>query len=177
MSPVIVLVIFYSRCGETEKLALAAAVGAVQARANIRLRRLPDLVEASAAEESAECAENFRRMRKEYVPPTERDVAAADAVIFVAPARFEKSPAEWTAFLDLLGKMGSEGKLEGKTAAALAGSGRTRAALTATVLQCGFIVAPPVNSEAGADEVAGATLQGRNTAGIARTMKQGGQPG
>ena len=36
------LVIFSSLCGNTERLALAAAVGAVQARANIRMRRLPD---------------------------------------------------------------------------------------------------------------------------------------
>jgi len=177
MSPVIVLVIFNSRCGETEKLALAAAVGAVQARANIRLRRLPDLVETVAPEESAECTENFRRMRKEYVPPTERDVAAADAVIFVAPGRFEKSPVEWTAFLDLLGKMGSEGKVEGKIGAAIAGSGGARAALTTTILQCGFIVAPPVNSAAAADDVAAATLQGRKTAGVARAIKPGGQTG
>ena len=35
-----VLVVFCSRTGRTEKLALAAAVGAVQARANIRLRWL-----------------------------------------------------------------------------------------------------------------------------------------
>ena len=42
MSPINVLVIFSCRSGSTEKLALAAAVGAVQARANIRLRLLPD---------------------------------------------------------------------------------------------------------------------------------------
>ena len=42
MSPVNVLVIFYSRSGATETLALAAAVGAVQARGSIRLRRLSD---------------------------------------------------------------------------------------------------------------------------------------
>jgi hypothetical protein len=35
-----VLVTFWSRTGVTEKLALAAALGAVQAKANIRLRWL-----------------------------------------------------------------------------------------------------------------------------------------
>jgi hypothetical protein len=76
MSPVNVLVIFCSRHGSTEKLALAAAVGAVQARANIRLRRL-----AEPGEESAEIGEALARMRKEYVPPTQVDVLWADAVI------------------------------------------------------------------------------------------------
>src|SRR5262245_32751646 len=112
-SPPIVFVIFYSRCGTTEKLALAAAVGAVQSRANIRLRRLPDVVATVSPEESEECKENFIRMRKEYVPPSEQDIVNADAVIFVAPPGFKTSAAEWTAFLDLLGGMGSEGKLEG----------------------------------------------------------------
>src|ERR1041385_671336 len=68
-----VLVIFSCCTGETEKLALAAAVGAVQVRANIRLRRLPD--------QSAENGEDLDRMRREYVAPTAADTAWADAVI------------------------------------------------------------------------------------------------
>jgi hypothetical protein len=68
-----VLVIFSSCTGATEKLALAAAVGAVQARANIRLRRLPD--------QSSEDGEDLIRMRREYVPPKAADAAWADAVI------------------------------------------------------------------------------------------------
>ena len=71
-----VLVIFYSCRGATEKLALAAAVGAVQARANIRLRRLTD-----DGGQSAECEEALARMRREYVPPAQADVVWADAVI------------------------------------------------------------------------------------------------
>ena len=68
-----VLVIFSSCDGATEKLALAAAVGAVQARASIRLRRLPD--------QSPGNGEELMRMRREYVPPTASDTAWADAVI------------------------------------------------------------------------------------------------
>ena len=68
-----VLVIFSSSSGRTEKLALAAAVGAVQARANIRLRRLPD--------DSAESGADLARMRREYVPPTQADTLWADAII------------------------------------------------------------------------------------------------
>jgi hypothetical protein len=68
-----VLVIFDSCSGATETLALAAAVGAVQARANIRMRRLPD--------HSSESNETLGRMRREYVPPTAADTHWADAVI------------------------------------------------------------------------------------------------
>ncbi len=73
MPGVNVLVIFASCSGATEKLALAAAVGAVQARANIRLRRLPD--------DCAALTEDVVRMRKEYVTPTSADARWADAVI------------------------------------------------------------------------------------------------
>ena len=68
-----VLVIFESCSGATERLALAAAVGAVHARANIRMRRMPD--------NSPESSETLSRMRREYVAPAPADTAWADAVI------------------------------------------------------------------------------------------------
>jgi hypothetical protein len=91
-----VLVIFSSRAGETEKLALAAAVGAVQARANIRMRRLPD-----SGEDIPECREALARMRREYVPPTKTDVLWADAVIIAdhgTVAGVVANPADATAY-------------------------------------------------------------------------------
>jgi multimeric flavodoxin WrbA len=91
-----VLVIFSSLCGNTEKLALAAAVGAVQARASIRLRRLPD-----TGEEITECRETLARMRKEYVPPAPADVLWADAVLVGmngSIAGMAKDPAGATAY-------------------------------------------------------------------------------
>ena len=72
MSPTEVLITFYCRTGDTELLALAAAVGAVQARANIRLRRLPDSIPVTPDSNNA-----LTRMCKEYVPPTEADVLRA----------------------------------------------------------------------------------------------------
>jgi NAD(P)H dehydrogenase (quinone) len=110
MSQPIVLVIFYSRNGSTEKLALAAAVGAVQSRALIRLRRLDDV------DATSECTETLTRLRKEYIAPRETDVLAADGLIFVAPAGFNVSSPEWTHFISLLRKLSSDGKLAGKAA-------------------------------------------------------------
>jgi multimeric flavodoxin WrbA len=88
-----VLVIFHSCSGETEKLALAAAVGAVQARANIRMRRLPD--------NSPESNETLSRMRREYVAPTTADTLWADAVIIGMNGKVcgvIANPADATAF-------------------------------------------------------------------------------
>jgi hypothetical protein len=88
-----VLVIFDSCSGATETLALAAAVGAVQARANIRMRRLPD--------KSTDSNETLTRMRREYVPPTPADVLWADAVIIGMNRKVcgtIDNPADATAF-------------------------------------------------------------------------------
>jgi len=88
-----VLVIFDSCSGATETLALAAAVGAVQARANIRMRRLPD--------NSPESNETLARMRREYVPPTAADALWADAVIVGMNRKIcgtIDNPADSTAF-------------------------------------------------------------------------------
>jgi NAD(P)H dehydrogenase (quinone) len=75
-APVNVLVIFCSHTESTEQLALAVAVGAVQARANIRIRRLP-----AHNEESVPGTEPLTRMQREYVPPASADALWADAVI------------------------------------------------------------------------------------------------
>ena len=81
MQDVNVVVVFYSRLGSTERLALAAAVGAVQARANIRLRRLPDATDDAVINSFPEWRANRDRMRKEYVAPRDADAEWADAIL------------------------------------------------------------------------------------------------
>jgi hypothetical protein len=76
MNPVNVLVIFSSSSGQTERLALAAAVGVVQERARIRIRCLSE-----SAEQGSTLSPTLVRMRREYVSPTAADAAWADAVI------------------------------------------------------------------------------------------------
>ena len=110
MAQPVVLVTFSCRDGETEKQALAAAVGAVQARALIRLRRLPDT-------DSEAVTETERRMRKEYVAPTEKDILGADALILAASP--ETPHARWEEFLNLLRKLRNDQQLGEKVAAEL----------------------------------------------------------
>ncbi len=81
MPEVNVMVVFYSRYGKTEQLALAAGVGAVQAHANIRLRRLKDLAEPEAIARDARWTENLERMNRDYIAPREIDVEWADVVL------------------------------------------------------------------------------------------------
>ena len=93
------LVVFYSRHGETERLALAAGVGAVQARANIRLRRLKDLADAATIANDPLWTENLQRMLPDYIAPREIDADWADVIL---TASCPASPSEMDQYLTSL---------------------------------------------------------------------------
>ena len=85
MAELNVLVVFYSRYGEAEKLALAAGVGAIQMKANIRLRRLADLTDAATIGADARWKANLDRMNMDYVAPRPADPEWADLIVLAAP--------------------------------------------------------------------------------------------
>ena len=148
------LVIFYSRYGATEKLALAAGVGAIQARANIRLRRLADLAGAETIQSDAAWSENLKRMDKEYISPREIDLEWADILILAAP---RDSMAEMDQFLD-----STRDSIKGKIAAVLGEFGDA-------CVRSGLTVVPHAG---GVGESDGATAYGRRAAESARSAKQ-----
>ena len=117
--PITVVVVFYSRGGATENLAHAAAVGAVQARALIRLRRVGDTDRASVLARFPGSKDSLRRMHNEYVEPKETDVLAADVLILGSPPDVGVSAPEWQPFLDMLKRLQSEQKLPNKVAVAI----------------------------------------------------------
>ncbi len=139
---------------------LAAAVGATQARGLIRLRRVPDVDVRQAFEEFPDCRETLRRMHREYVAPTEKDLLSADAVIVAAPAGFNPTSPEWTSFMELVLRLKSEGKLYGKIGAVVeAGDESARAAFSSHLVDLGFIPAPSLPD---------ATALGRSVVSMAR---------
>ena len=149
MAQPIVLVTFSCESGETEKQALSAAVGAVQARAMIRLRRIPD-------SDAHRRSETLLRMRKEYVSPGEADVLGADALILAAGAETTETSQPWQTFLSLLRRLGSEGKLEGKVGAAIGG-------LSPALAGLGFVTVTQLSSDP--------LALGRSVAEMARSLK------
>jgi hypothetical protein len=149
MSQPIVLVTFSCQSGETEKLALGAAVGAVQARALIRLRRIPD---ADPTSQNAEAV----RMRKEYVAPAEADVVGADALILAAGAETNVHSAPWQDFLNLLQRLSGEDKLGGKVGASIGG-------LSPALAGLGFLTVTQLSSDP--------LALGRSVAEMARSLK------
>lgn len=113
-----ILIPFYSRNGVTEKLAGAIAEGARAAGAEVRLRRVADIVPPEVMSKAPGWRENSERMTKEYGIPSEADAEWADGIIFGTPTRFGNSSAELKAFIDSLGGLWFQGKLNGKAGSA-----------------------------------------------------------
>ena len=113
-----VLIVFYSRNGSTEALAKSVAEGAGSAGAEVRLRRVREFVGPDIMAKAPGWAENAARMNAEYEAPTEADAEWADAILFGSPTRFGNVSAELKSYVDGLGGLWFQGKLNGKVGAA-----------------------------------------------------------
>jgi len=167
MQDVNVVVVFFSRTGSTERLALAAAVGAVQGRANIRLRRLPDPAGEVVDDTVPGWAENRERMNREYIAPREIDATWAEAIIVGMPAEAETLSAEFEQYFDSLGALREQGKFEGKIGASFT-QGAGAAPLYAAMSRAGLITLPIV---ADSDLLAAARSLGRRVADTVRARR------
>jgi NAD(P)H dehydrogenase (quinone) len=113
-----ILVAFYSRNGSTEALARAVAEGAEAQGAETRLRRAREFVGPEIMAQAPGWAENAARMNAAYEAPTADDAEWADAIVFGTPTRFGNASAELKAFIDSLGGLWFQGKLNGKVGSA-----------------------------------------------------------
>lgn len=200
-----VLIAFYSRGGVTEKLALGVADGAKAAGADVRLRRVPDIVSEEIKAKVSGWAEHEKRMAAAYGPPTLADAEWADAIIFGSPTRFGNVSAELKAFIDSLGSLWFKGALNGKAGGVFGSSATIHGGNESTLLSLyhplahlGFIIVPtgyaePTLFKAGSpygatsvsyskdvppteDDLAVARFQGKRTAEVAAALKQIRQP-
>ena len=144
-----ILVAFYSRDGSVEALAKAVSEGAREAGAEVRLRRVPDLVSTDVMAKVPGWEERSKRMLAEYGAPTHADVEWADGIIFGTPTRFGNTSAELKAFIDSLGGLWFQGKLNGKAAGAFTstagphgGNETTVVSLFIPMAHLGFIIVP-----------------------------------
>ncbi len=200
MSSANVLVAFYSRSGSTEKMAKAVAEGAKAEGAEVRLRRARDIVGRDVMAQAPGWAENSARMDAEYPAPTAEDAEWADAVIFGTPTRFGNASAELKAYIDSLGGLWFQGKLNGKVGSAFTSTSTPHGGNESTVISLylpmahlGFIIVPtgyadPSMFKAGtpygashvsgqnsspptSDEVDVARFQGRRVTQVAGALK------
>ena len=162
-----ILVTFWSRTGKTEKLALGAALGAVQAKAKIRLRWLREGVEDAELDSIPEWRVNRERMGKEYIEPREDDFAWADGMVIAIPASLSPAATELKRYLHALATARSNAKLRSKVAAVIV-SGCTAcddddsaAAFVSAVLSDLHLATVPSEPGPGAGSIETARLQGR----------------
>ena len=144
-----VFIPFYSRAGTIEKLARAVAEGAEAEGAEVRLRRARELVGHDIMSTVPGWKESAEAMNGRYPAPTPEDADWADAVIFGTPTRFGIVSSELKGYMDGLGGLWFQGKLNGKVGSAFAGSSQPHGGNEATVLSLyaplahlGFIIVP-----------------------------------
>lgn len=203
MTDINVLIAFYSRSGVTEALANGVAGGAVKAGAEVRLRRARELVGPEVMAQAPGWKESAEAMNARYPAPTADDAVWADAVIFGTPTRFGNVSSELKAYIDSLGGLWVQGKLNGKAGGAFCststthgGNETTSLSLYAPLAHLGFIIVPtgygdPAMFKAGtpygassvslnqakppsADDLDVARWQGRRTALVAKALKAAG---
>ena len=165
MSDVNVLVVFYSRFGTAEQLGLAAGLGAIQGRANIRLRRVADLAGTDVIDGPSGWREHLDRMNRDYVAPRPADPTWADIIVLAAP---RSSPAEIEGYC---ASLRSIGPMRGKIAVPLAPANDESVLKPIYVAAAcaGLTVVPP--SFEGPDIIADAREHGRRVTEMVRALK------
>jgi NAD(P)H dehydrogenase (quinone) len=195
-----VLIPFYSRSGVTEALANAIAEGAKAEGAEVRLRRAREFVGPEVMALAPGWAEGAAAMNARYEAPTTDDAVWADAIIFGTPTRFGNASAELKAYIDGLGGLWAQGKLNGKagsvftsTSTPHGGNESTSISLYNPMAHLGLIIVPlgyadpslfkagtpygassvSVNTAAppNEDDLAVARFQGKRVTQVARALK------
>jgi NAD(P)H dehydrogenase (quinone) len=198
-----VLIAFYSRSGVTEALANAVAEGAHAAGAEVRLRRARELVPAEVMARAPGWREAAEAMNAKHGAPTEADAEWADAIVFGSPTRFGAVSSELKAYIDGLGGLWFQGKLNGKAGSVFGssstphgGNESTLISLYSPLAHLGLIIVPlgyadPAMFKAGtpygassvsnnqatpptADDLEVARFQGRRVSFVARALKAAG---
>lgn len=196
-----ILIAFYSRGGATEALANAIAEGASTSGGTVRLRRARELVGPDVMAQVPGWADNAARMNTLYEAPTPDDADWADAILLGSPTRFGSVASELKAYIDGLGGLWFQGKLNGKaggvftsTSTEHGGNESTLLSLYNPLAHLGLVIVPtgyadPVLFRAGtpygasavvdgrtrlaptADELEVARFQGRRTTQVAGAIK------
>jgi len=130
-------------------MANAVADGAKTEGAEVRLRRARDIVGPEVMAQAAGWKENAERMNALYPAPAPDDVEWADGVIFGTPTRFGNVSAELKAFIDSLGGLWFQGRINGKVGSAFTSTSTPHGGQESTIISLynplahlGFIIVP-----------------------------------
>lgn len=147
-----VLVLFYSRTGNTAALADAIAEGARSVRfTEVDVRRLDDLAPESVIAGQPAWQASRERLRAQYRTLDDPNaIVEYDALVLGAPTRYGVMAAELKLFLDTLGPLWVKGALVDKVGAAFTsvqtahgGHELTLQSIMTPMCNLGMIIAPP----------------------------------
>ena len=128
-----VTIVYYSSTGHTWQIARAVEEGARAAGAETRLRKVRELAGVEAIAAKPAWKEHLEATR-DVPEATPDDLEWADGFVFGTPTRFGLPTAQLKQFIDTLGPLWSQGKLQDKAAAAFTGAGNVHGGQEATLL-------------------------------------------
>lgn len=134
MGNVKIAVIYYSATGTNHRLAEAAAAGAKEAGAEVRIRRVKELAPQEAMATNPAWMAHHEATRDTVPEATLDDLDWADGFIFSVPTRFGGMAAQMKQFLDTAGPLWGQGKLAGKVVTAMSSASNPHGGQEATLL-------------------------------------------
>jgi NAD(P)H dehydrogenase (quinone) len=149
MEPINAAIIYYSATGTVSALARAAAEGASEAGAQVRLLKVRELAPPAAIDANPA----WRKHLNDTADVAEAaldDLDWANVVLFGTPTRFGNPASQLRAFIDATGRLWQQGKLADKVYSAFTASSTlhggqesTLLALAHTFYHWGGIIVPP----------------------------------
>lgn len=147
--PIKLAIIYYSVGGTNYQLAKWAEEAGIEAGAEVKVMKVPELAPQSVIEANEEW-KAFIESTKEVPEVALDDLEWADAIIFSVPTRFGNMPSQMKQFLDTTGGLWFNGKLVNKVVSAMSSAQNPHGGQEATILSLyttmyhwGAIVATP----------------------------------
>lgn len=128
-----ITIVYYSSTGHTWQVANAVEEGARRAGAATRLRKVRELAGPEAIASRPGWQAHLDATR-DVPEATLDDLAWADGFVFGTPTRFGLPAAQMKQFIDTLGPLWAQGKLQDKAAAAFTGAGNLHGGQESTLL-------------------------------------------
>lgn len=149
MDKVKLAIIYYSATGINYQLAKMAEEGGIEAGAEVRVLKVPELIPEEVINKNPAMKANADAT-KDVPIATGDDLVWADAIIFSVPTRFGNLASQMKNFIDMQGGLWAEGKLMNKVVSAMSsaqnphgGQEATIKALYTSLMHWGTIIVPP----------------------------------
>lgn len=141
--PVKILILFYSRYGNTVKMAEEIAYGAKELpNVSVALRRIADDVPAEVISQNLEWSKVVEDMNNRYpssnIDDLIKELPNYDAIIFGSPTRFGNMAAPLKALCDRTSKLWMDGALIGKVGAVFTGAASVHGGQETTAISMMF---------------------------------------